>query len=712
MFKRDNYDISAEDAQKSASIRRHTADLAILDFEAGTPFFWDNEGIAFKRMVSIKTGYYYQHNTIPMIYAAREHGYTDCRWGGILALKGAHLYKQDDGVELEVWANEVSVPKKDDNGNPVYDKNGHAVEEMVKLSRPQIKVERLYNGSAISGLGAEPELPYNWMEKNETKKRLLANCKAKLVFDQTENNFYVKDTDTIHMVPEEKWKNKDEFLVELYHCIAHSTLIDSRAGKNPFFLDLKKRCGQTNYAVEELVVEMATYRFRTKYGLKISDTHKTAHSEYLTRWADEIDRNPNMLNYTYSDSYAILNYVNDHIVQFTKEEQKAIRYKFNYWKKKNNQKAAVKEYQQRETSKSISSSNKKELSQKPTKYSKSKVNSIDKPAKANLAKPEDHGTIKRICPVYHPDYGKGYTQEYISENGKAKIEIIFGDGSPGTGTGLYSLAQLKAKHSKWYFGNEAISKAEAYYEAQKQTKTAVKDKLLAQAASRQKLKAANANDVATSEIKLGQVILSKSTGKGVIAKIYKDENNVDMVNVKYPIMTLSYKLAEIQNSERFTITDEIKNVAATVSSATKPLASDSKVTAPAEAKHETEIVKQTAKKPVTAVHEHQASKANVVEEITKEPRKDYHRKLNSQEAAIADTVVRYVRNIPAEKQHEYGSSIKNTSEEFAKANNIPTPPPIQTAAIKAQKKSRLVNVTTAHEAEQTNALEHTRKLER
>lgn len=435
MFNRENYDISPEDSEKSAQIRRHTADLAILDFEAGTPFFWDNEGIAFKRMVSIKTGYYYQHNTIPMIYAAREHGYTDCRWGGILALKGAHLYKQDEGVELEVWANEVSVKKTDDNGNPVYDKNGHPIEEMVRLSRPQIKIEHLYNGSAISGLGEEPEMPYNWMEKNEIKKRLLDNCKAKLVFDQTENNFYVKDTDTIHMVPEADWKNKDEFLVELYHCIAHSTLIDSRAGKNPFFLDLKKRCGQTNYAIEELVAEMATYRFRTRYGLKISDSHKKSHGEYLTRWADEINRNPNMLNYTYSDSYAILNYVNDNIVQFTKEEQQALRYKFNYWKKKKNQKAAIKEHQERAASEPIAIKS-KEVTKPAATKPKETTNATAKPTK-----PEDHGNITRTCLVYHPDYGKGVTGEYISENGKAKVFIIFGEGGPGTGSGLYSLAQ-------------------------------------------------------------------------------------------------------------------------------------------------------------------------------------------------------------------------------------------------------------------------------
>ena len=294
---------------------------------------------------------------------------------------------------------------------------------MVRLSRPQIKIERLYNGSAISGLGEEPEMPYNWMEKNEIRKRLLDNCKAKLVFDQTENNFYVKDTDTIHMVPEADWKNKDEFLVELYHCIAHSTLIDSRAGKNPFFLDLKKRCGQTNYAVEELVAEMATYRFRTRYGLKISDSHKKSHGEYLTRWADEINRNPNMLNYTYSDSYAILNYVNDNIVQFTKEEQQALRYKFNYWKKKKNQKAAVKEHQERAT-------------YEPAATKPKETNVTAKPTK-----PENHGNITRTCLVYHPDYGKGVTGEYISENGKAKVFIIFGEGRPGTGSGLYSLAQ-------------------------------------------------------------------------------------------------------------------------------------------------------------------------------------------------------------------------------------------------------------------------------
>ena len=702
MFNRENYDISPQDAEKSIKIRRHTADLAILDFEAGTPFFWDNEGIAFKRMVSIKTGYYYQHNTIPMIYAAREHGYTDCRWGGILALKGARLYKQDEGVELEVWANEVAVKKTDDKGNQIYDKNGHPVEEMVKLSRPQIKVERLYNGSAIAGLGEEPELPYNWMEKNETKKRLLENCKAKLVFDQTENNFYVKDTDTIHMVPEEKWKNKDEFLVELYHCIAHSTLIDSRAGKNPFFLDLKKRCGQTNYAVEELVVEMATYRFRTKYGLKISDGHKKAHGEYLTRWAEEIDRNPNMLNYTYSDSYAILNYVNDRIVQFTKEEQKALRYKFNYWKKKNNQKAAIKEYKQRKITKS--SVENSGVSASTTKSSGSSRKNTTQTKTPKIEKPEDHGTIKRLSPVYHPDYGKGFTQEYISENGKPKIEIIFGDGGPGTGSGLYSLAQLNAKHSKWYFGSEAIEKAEAYYEAQKTAKSTIKSKLLKASEKKALGKTDNQEESALS-LKPGQVIFSKSSGKGIISKIYK-ENNEDMVNIKYPVMTLSYKMSEIKDTERFTVTDEIKDISGNKAKTVLPS------TTSKESKRETEIVKQTASKQETTVHEQAAASHDIVVEAAKEPRKDYHRKLNSQEAAIADTVVRYVRNIPSEKQNEYGSSIQSTSEQFAKANNIPTPPPIQTAAIKARKKSRLVNITQNKESEQGTEQERSREIKR
>lgn len=699
MFNRENYDISPEDSEKSAQIRRHTADLAILDFEAGTPFFWDNEGIAFKRMVSIKTGYYYQHNTIPMIYAAREHGYTDCRWGGILALKGAHLYKQDEGVELEVWANEVSVKKTDDNGNPVYDKNGHPIEEMVRLSRPQIKIERLYNGSAISGLGEEPEMPYNWMEKNEIKKRLLDKCKAKLVFDQTENNFYVKDTDTIHMVPEVDWKNKDEFLVELYHCIAHSTLIDSRAGKNPFFLDLKKRCGQTNYAIEELVAEMATYRFRTRYGLKISDSHKKSHGEYLTRWADEINRNPNMLNYTYSDSYAILNYVNDNIVQFTKEEQLALRYKFNYWKKKKNQKAAIKEHQERAASEPVAIKS-KEVTKLAATKPKETTNATAKPTK-----PEDHGNITRTCLVYHPDYGKGVTGEYISENGKAKVFIIFGEGGPGTGSGLYSLAQLKAAHNKWYFGTEAVAKAEAYYEAQKKAKAALKEKIMKRQCKKAKAPATQSADTPV-KIKLGQVIYSNSTGKGVVTDIYKDEYDINRVKVKYSFMTMSYRMSELTDSEHFTITDEIKNISPIKPVVHEPAASSQPVS---EAKHETEIIKQTPDRQETTVHEQIAASQETVAEAIREPRKDYHRKLNSQEAAIADTVVRYVRNMPSEKQNEYGSSIQSTSEEFAKANNIPTPPPIQTAAVKARRKSRMVNLSST--AEQSNEAELARVRE-
>lgn len=690
MFNRDNYDISPEDAQKSIAIRRHTADLAIIDFEAGTPFFWDNEGIAFKRMVSIKTGYYFQHNTIPMIYAAREHGYTDCRWGGILALKGNHLYKQDEGVELEVWANEVSVPKIDENGNPIYDQNGHPVEEMVKLSRPQIKVERLYNGSAISGLGEEPALPYNWMEKNETKKRLLANCKAKIVFDQTENNFYVKDTDTIHMVPEEKWKNKDEFLVELYHCIAHSTLIDSRAGKNPFFLDLKKRCGQTNYSIEELVVEMATYRFRTKYGLKMNDGHKKAHSEYLTRWADEIDRNPNILNYTYSDSFAILNYVKDHIVQFTKEEEKAIRYKFNYWKKNNQQKSAVKKYQQRESSKSLPSVTPKTVSKPP-----------------KLERPAEHGTITRFTSVYHPDYGKGRVGEYISENGKPKVEIIIGDGSPGTGSGFYSLNQLKAKYTKWYFGDEAIAKAEEYYNSQKKSNTSDgKAKLMEEIKKSKSMTNNNHNEKHSSDIVVGQIVKSKSSGKGVISKIYKNENGVDMVNIKYPVMTLSYNLEELRDENRFTLVPSnnasaIKNVDSQNNADTKKNTEKTKI--------EENINTVPDANKETANQNEKPSNPKTVEATPKEPRKDYHRKLNSQEAIIADTVVKYVRNIPPEKQQEYGKDIQKTSEAFAKKNNIPTPPPIQTAAVKAKKRKLLLDSQNPNKSAER---ELTREMER
>ena len=690
MFNRDNYDISPEDAQKSIAIRRHTADLAIIDFEAGTPFFWDNEGIAFKRMVSIKTGYYFQHNTIPMIYAAREHGYTDCRWGGILALKGNHLYKQDEGVELEVWANEVSVPKIDENGNPIYDQNGHPVEEMVKLSRPQIKVERLYNGSAISGLGEEPALPYNWMEKNETKKRLLANCKAKIVFDQTENNFYVKDTDTIHMVPEEKWKNKDEFLVELYHCIAHSTLIDSRAGKNPFFLDLKKRCGQTNYSIEELVVEMATYRFRTKYGLKINDGHKKAHSEYLTRWADEIDRNPNILNYTYSDSFAILNYVKDHIVQFTKEEEKTIRFKFNNWRRKNQQESAVKKYQQRESSKSLPSVTHKTVSKPP-----------------KVEKPVEHGTITRFTSAYHPDYGKGRVGEYISENGKPKVEIVIGDGSPGTGSGFYSLNQLKAKYTKWYFGDEAIAKAEEYYNSQKKSNTSDgKAKLMEEIKKSKSMINNNQTEKQDSDIVVGQIVKSKSSGKGVISKIYKNENGVDMVNIKYPVMTLSYNLEELRDESRFTLVPSnnasaIKNVDSQNNADTKKDTEKTKI-------EENINIVPDANKEITS-QEEKTSNPKTIETAPREPRKDYHRKLNSQEAIIADTVVKYVRNIPPEKQQEYGKDIQKTSEAFAKKNNIPTPPPIQTAAVKAKKRKLLLDSQNSYKSAER---ELTREMER
>ena len=168
-------------------------------------------------------------------------------------------------------------------------------------------------------------------------------------------------------------------------------------------------------------------------------------------------------------------------------------------------------------------------------------------------------------------------------------------------------------------------------------------------------------------------------------------------------MTTSYRMFELTDSEHFTIIDEIKNVAPIKPVAQEPAASSKPVS---EDKQETETIKQTPDQQETKVHEQVAASQEIA---VKEPRKDYHRKLNSQEAAIADTVVRYVRNMPSEKQNEYGSSIQSTSEEFAKANNIPTPPPIQTAAVKAQRKSRLVNISST--AEQSNEAELTRVRE-
>ena len=153
-------------------------------------------------------------------------------------------------------------------------------------------------------------------------------------------------------------------------------------------------------------------------------------------------------------------------------------------------------------------------------------------------------------------------------------------------------------------------------------------------------------------------------------------------------------------------TDEIKNIAPVKPVVQEPATSSKPVS---ESKHETEIIKQTPDRHETTVHEQIAASQETVAEAIREPRKDYHRKLNSHEAAIADTVVRYVRNMPSEKQNEYGSSIQSTSEEFAKANNIPTPPPIQTAAVKARRKSRLVNISNT--AEQSNEAELARLRE-
>lgn len=204
----------------------------------------------------------------------------------------------------------------------------------------------------------------------------------------------------------------------------------------------------------------------------------------------------------------------------------------------------------------------------------------------------------------------------------------------------------------------------------------------------------------TVKINLGQVIYSNFTGKGVVTDIYKDENDINRVKVKYSFMTMSYMMSELTDSEHFTITDEIKNVVPVKPAAQEPTGSSKPVS---EDKQETETIKQTPDQQETKVHEQVATSQE------REPRKDYHRKLNSQEAAIADTVVRYVRNMPSEKQNEYGSSIQSTSEEFAKANNIPTPPPIQTAAVKARRKSHLVNISST--AEQSNEAELTRVRE-
>ena len=292
--------------QKLDDLKKEIVESVIKDMQDGKPFKW-NSGHFGEFPKSLATNKRYQGmNLFLLDHVAEKRGYKDSRWGtyrGIQAL-GGKVKKGETGTTIVYWQWErpkTYVGKdgkkhyeyvKDEEGNYKLDKNGNKIKQMVRLQRPFIKVDYVFNMEQTEGIPLEvpKEVAVNEAERNEKLDTIIKNSEARIFHDQNHHNYYSPIDDEIHVMPMDMFKTLEDYYGTVAHEIAHSTGHSTRLNR-----DTMNMFGSPEYAKEELTAEMSSMLLARQYSLTYDENHQENHKAYIRSWIKTLQDNPDEL---------------------------------------------------------------------------------------------------------------------------------------------------------------------------------------------------------------------------------------------------------------------------------------------------------------------------------------------------------------------------------------------------------------------------------
>ena len=274
--------------------------MVVDQLQQGKVFFWD-QGVRDSGMNrSAVTGKPYRGGNALRLYIYglmnKDEFKGETRWATFKQAsdRGWKVKKGSKGIRLEFWkaVTEEEIRKK----NPTL--TDEEILEKWRETPPACNVFTVFNCSQMENV---PPLPPREEAKGEYPElqAVLENCEAKVLHDETSRNYYRPATDEIHLMPREQFKSDEFYYGTAVHEVAHSTGAKGRLEK---------------YAKEEAVAEFTSMFLCKHFGAQMGEEHIRNHMAYISGWAEEFKKDPNLLfqlagEASKAEDYIVTNYM-------------------------------------------------------------------------------------------------------------------------------------------------------------------------------------------------------------------------------------------------------------------------------------------------------------------------------------------------------------------------------------------------------------------
>lgn len=245
---------------------------------------WKKSWIEAGSPINYSTGEAYSGvNFLSLNFAMVNKGYKHNQW-----LTFKQLKTLGGDIKNNSW-NYIykfgTTPVKDENGKPKI-KNG---QQQIKFYFRCFVVYNIANTSLEAKTIEKKSTQYS-VDEIEAFIDRVNNNDVRIKTDSTNGCYYSPSYDWVHMVNKNNFiDTKDANATEhyysvLFHELVHATGHQKRLNRFENTKSMKFLEGKSHYAYEELVAELGSMLFASKYNLSVESTVREDHIAYLQSW--------------------------------------------------------------------------------------------------------------------------------------------------------------------------------------------------------------------------------------------------------------------------------------------------------------------------------------------------------------------------------------------------------------------------------------------
>jgi antirestriction protein ArdC len=245
---------------------------------------WKKSWIEAGSPINYSTGEAYSGvNFLSLNFAMVNKGYKHNQWLTFKQLKtlGGELINNSWNYIYKFG----TTPVKDENGKPKI-KNG---QQQIKFYFRCFVVYNIVNTSLEAKVIEKKSTQYS-VDVIEAFIDRVNNNDVRIKTDSTNGCYYSPSYDWVHMVNKTNFiDTKDANATEhyysvLFHELVHATGHQKRLNRFENTKSMKFLEGKSHYAYEELVAELGSMLFASKYNLSVESTVREDHIAYLQSW--------------------------------------------------------------------------------------------------------------------------------------------------------------------------------------------------------------------------------------------------------------------------------------------------------------------------------------------------------------------------------------------------------------------------------------------